>query len=323
MTQRPSLTGQRVMVTGGAGFIGSHLVDRLMIEGVEEVVVVDNLFLGEERNLERAQSSGRLHFYRDDVELASSLHYIFERHAIDTVFHAATKPLNYSFLNPTNSFSSNVTMVLNLLECQRRGAFRTLCQFSTSEVYGNALYEPMDENHPRRPTTTYAGGKAAADLAVENYVSMFDVDAYIVRPFNNYGPRQNWRGPLAGVIPITIARILDGESPEVHGDGEQSRDFIHVFDTVDAIVKLDRVMPPGESVNISTNNCIAVGTLVKMICKGMGYSGEIVRKPARSSDVLWHNASNEKARSMIDYRLTPFEKGLRDTIQWYRQRRDG
>jgi len=317
MMKQRELSGKTVLVTGGAGFIGSHLVDRLLAEGAAHVAVIDNMFLGSEENLSDAQATGKLSFYKDDAEFVSSLDYIFNRHPIDIVFNCATKALNYSFLNPANAFGTNVTVALNLLELQRRGAFKSLCHFSTSEVYGSAVYEPMDEKHPRNPTTTYAAGKAAADLAVESYVHMFGLDGFIVRPFNNYGPRQNHRGLLAGVIPLTAWRVLTGGAPEIHGDGRQSRDFIHVRDTVDAVVKLFRVLPAGESVNISTDNQIAIGDLVTRIAAMLGYREEIVRKPARQADVLCHNASNQKVRALIDYSLTDFEAGLRETLDWY------
>ncbi len=317
MTIREGFAGKGVMITGGAGFIGSHLVDRLLAEGAAHVVVIDNLFVGSEDNLAEALASGKVTFYRDDAELSTSLEYIFANHAIDVVFNCATKALNYSFLNPANAFDTNVKVVLNLLELQRRGLFKTLCHFSTSEVYGSAVYEPMDEAHPRNPTTTYAAGKAAADLAVESYVRMFGVDAYIVRPFNNYGPRQNHKGMLAGVIPITAVRLLTGGTPEIHGEGTQSRDFIYVHDTVDAVVKLHDVLPSGETVNISTDNQTTINELIPRICAHYGYTGEILRKPARHSDVLSHNASNEKVKGLIQYRLTPFEQGLAETLDWY------
>lgn len=320
MTFDRKIAGETILVTGGAGFIGSHLVDRLLADGAEHVVVIDNLFLGSEANLESAMATGRVTFYRDDAEFSTSLDYIFSRHPIGVVFNCATKALNYSFLNPANAFDTNVTVTLNLLELQRRGAFKTLCHFSTSEVYGSAVYEPMDEQHPRNPTTTYAAGKAAADLAVESYVRMFALDAIIVRPFNNYGPRQNYRGMMAGVIPITAWRILSGDTPEIHGDGTQSRDFIFVRDTVDAVVKLFRVQASGESVNISTDNQCSIAELVTRICAEMGYHGEVLRKPSRHADVLCHNASNEKVHSLIDYSLTDFDAGLRETLQWYVER---
>lgn len=318
MTVRDSVAGKKILVTGGAGFMGSHLVDRLLDDGAALVVVIDNFFTGSEDNLVDALATGKAVLYRDDAELSTSLDYIFDNHAIDVVFNLATKALNYSFLNPANAFDTNVRVVMNLLELQRRGRFKTLCHFSSSEVYGTAVYEPMDEAHPRNPTTTYAAGKAAADLAVESYVRMFDVDAFIVRPFNNYGERQNHKGMMAGVIPLTALRVLSGGVPEIHGDGMQSRDFINVHDTVDAVLKLYGVQEAGETVNISTDNQITINELVPTICKHYGYTGTILRKEGRKSDVLCHNASNEKVKAMIDYQLTPFETGLARTLDWYR-----
>lgn len=313
---RESYKEKIVLVTGGAGFIGSHLVDRLITDGAKQVIIVDNLFLGSEENIISAIAQGAV-FYNEDIEYKESLEYIFDRHDIDIVFNLATKALNYSFINPANAFTTNVTGVINLLELQRKGKFKSLCHFSTSEVYGTAVYEPMDENHPKSPTTTYAAGKAAADMAVESYVNMFDLDAFIVRPFNNYGPRQNHKGFLAGIIPITAWRIHNDIAPEIHGLGNQSRDFIYVSDTVDAVVKLFTVMPQGESVNISTDNCCTVKALLDQIITYYDYTGEVLEKEARGADVLTHNASNAKVTGLITYSLTPFDDGLATTLDWY------
>ncbi len=316
---RQKLKDSSILVTGGAGFIGSNMVDRLIVEGAKEVIVVDNLFCGREENIKNAVGEGSV-FYNDDAEISSSLEYIFEKHNIDIVINCATKALNYSFRNPSNSFMTNVDIAVNLLELQRKGAFKTLCHFSTSEVFGTAVYEPMDEVHPRNPMTNYAGGKAAADIAVETYVRMFDLDAYIVRPFNNYGPRQNYLGYLAGIIPLTVYRIFNGEKPQIHGTGEQSRDFIFVEDTVDAIIKLHPLMKKGDNINISTDGQISMKNVVRKICEVMDYNGEILYKEARAADVLCHNASNKKVKTMINYQLTSFDVGLKKTIEWYKKR---
>jgi UDP-glucose 4-epimerase len=314
---RECYEGKVILVTGGAGFIGSHLVDRLISDGARQVIIVDNLFLGSEENIGTAIAGGAI-FYNEDIECQASLEYIFESHDVDIVFNLATKALNYSFINPSSAFTTNVNGVINLLELQRKGKFKSLCHFSTSEVYGSAVYEPMDEKHPMAPTTTYAAGKAAADMAVESYVKMYDADAFIVRPFNNYGPRQNYKGLLAGIIPITAWRIHHNIAPEIHGEGNQSRDFIHVSDTVDAVVKLFAVMPQGESVNISTDNCCSVKALLEKIIAHYGYKGEVLLKQARGADVLTHNASNAKVRELISYNLTPFDEGLAATLDWYK-----
>ena len=318
MKSRVEIKGSVILVTGGAGFIGSHLVDRLLVEKAKKVIVVDNMFLGSEFNLKNAINNGVV-LYKDDIEITSSLDYIFERHDIDIVFNCATKALNYSFVNPKNAFDTNVNGVLNILEHQRKGHFKTLVHFSTSEVYGTAEYEPMDESHPIKPTTTYAAGKAAADIAINSWVNMFNLDAFIVRPFNNYGPRQNHKGYMAGIIPITAFRILNNINPEIHGTGLQSRDFIYVLDTVDAIIKLYPLMERSDSINISTDGQVSMKEVVHKIVDAMGYQGEISQKEARGADVECHNASNEKVKSMIDYQLTSFEDGLLKTVKWYQE----
>jgi len=318
MKNRVPIKNSSILVTGGAGFIGSHLVDRLINEGAQEVIVIDNMFLGSEENLKDAISKGVI-LYKDDIEITTSLDYIFEKHDIDIVFNCATKALNYSFVNPKNAFDTNVNGILNILEHQRKGSFKTLVHFSTSEVYGTAIYEPMDEKHPINPTTTYAAGKAAADIAVNSWVNMFDLDAFIVRPFNNYGPRQNYKGYMAGIIPITAYRILNDTNPEIHGTGLQSRDFIYVLDTVDAIIKLYPKMQKADSINISTDGQISMNDVISKIVSIMDYKGKVLKKPTRGADVECHNASNEKIKSMIDYQLTSFDEGLEKAIRWYQE----
>lgn len=146
-----------------------------------------------------------------------------------------------------------------------------------------------------------------------------DFNAFIVRPFNNYGPRQNYKGYLAGVIPITAYRIIKGINPEIHGTGLQSRDFIFVLDTIDAIIKLYPLMKKADSINISTDGQITMKEVIHKVASLLEYKGEILNKPSRASDVISHNASNAKVKSMINYQLTSFEDGLANTIEWYKE----
>jgi len=314
---RRAIKGSNILVVGGAGFIGSHLVDALIQQGAHQVFVVDNLFLGKKENLADAFAKGAV-LFTEDAENYPRLEAIIEDNNIQIVFNLATKALNYSFIDPRDAFITNVSVIGNLLEIQRRGKFETLCHFSSSEVYGTAIYEPMDEKHPYNPTTTYAGGKAAADILLKTYVNMFGLDAFIVRPFNNYGPRQNSDPPLAGIIPITCQRILNGEPPVIQGTGEQTRDFIYVMDTVDAVIKLYPIVEFGREVNISSQNQLTMISVIQQICQLLNYHGNIISKPARGADVICHNSTNALLCSLIYFQPTKFADGLQQTVDWYK-----
>ncbi|WP_233880810.1 dTDP-glucose 4,6-dehydratase [Virgibacillus halodenitrificans] len=317
--RRQSIKNSTILVVGGAGFIGSHLVDQLITEGANKVIIMDNLFIGARENLDGALNKGAI-LHVDNAENQEALTYIIENYNIDIVFNCATKPLNYSFINPANAFLTNVIVLKNLLELQRKNAFQTLCHLSSSEAYGSAEYQPMDEGHPLIPLTTYAAGKASADLMLQSYVKMFDLDAFIVRPFNNYGPRQNFEGEMAGVIPLTIKKILEGEIPEIHGDGKQTRDYIYVEDTVNIILKVFSVIPPGDCVNITTDQQTAIKTVVETVAETMKYKGTILKKPARKADVQSHRGSTKKLTDMIGTtQKTPFKEGIMNTVDWVKR----
>src|SRR3989344_1755416 len=225
------IKGKNILITGGAGFIGSHLADELISHEPGKLVVVDNFFLGKEENLELAKNFPRFQLYRQDASHYGVMEDIVKKEKIDTVFNLATKALLYSFVDPNDAYMVNVDIASVLLQLLHKGYYENLVHFSSSEVYGTARYVPTDESHPMFPETLYAAGKASADMIVQSYFRTFDLDISIVRPFNNYGPRQN-EGSYAAVIPITVKRILNGERPILEGDGKQTRDFIFVGDTV-------------------------------------------------------------------------------------------
>jgi UDP-glucose 4-epimerase len=173
----PGLEGRRVLVTGGAGFIGSHLVDALLRDGASHVAVVDNFFLGRDENLADARRVGgsRLSVHREDAADPEAMDAVIDAERPEVVFNLATKALRYSFFNPPGACRVNLDIALALLEPLRKGRFQRLIHLSSSEVYGTAQYVPMDEAHPLLAETTYAAGKAAADLAVSSYVRIAHV----------------------------------------------------------------------------------------------------------------------------------------------------
>lgn len=314
--------GKTVLVTGGAGFIGSHLVDGLIAAGASRIAVVDNLFLGEQANLETARSMGgaEVILHRENAGDPHSMRAIAEDFKPDIVFNLATKALPYSFSNPAEAFRVNTEVALVWVELLRYGGFQRLIHFSTSEVYGTAQSVPMREDHALLAETSYAAGKAAADHLLKSYANMFGLDIVTIRPFNNYGPRQN-SGAYSAVIPLTVRRILDGQAPVIYGDGTQTRDFMFVGDTVSATLKLaGDETAPGEVFNLGSGRETAISEVIGVIVELMGYRGEIERQPARPADVMRHLADVGKAGGRIgDVAPTELSIGLEKTVEWYRQ----
>lgn len=313
------LTGRRALVTGGAGFIGSHLCDALLAAGCARVVVVDNFFLGKRENLVDASTHGdRFALYNEDASDSNSMAAVVDAERPDIVFNLATKALLYSFFNPAGACRVNLDIAITLGELLRKGAIGKLVHVSTSEVYGTAAYVPMDERHPQLAETSYAAGKAAADTLLTSYVNMFALDVTIVRPFNNYGPRQN-DGALAAVIPLTVKRIRSGERPVIQGDGLQTRDFIFVEDTVRGILALAcHPDAKGKLFNLASGHETAIKSIIDAIADALGYRGDYDYQPTRTADVRRHIADVGKAEALIGpVARTALAAGLERTVNWY------
>ncbi|NOZ73694.1 MAG: NAD-dependent epimerase/dehydratase family protein [Chloroflexi bacterium] len=315
------LQGKSILVTGGAGFIGSHLVDRLIRENPGNLVVVDNLWLGKLANLKAAfDAFPALKFYQEDSASPRAMSRIFREEEIEIVFDLATIPLPASLVRPKWSARQIYEMALNMCELGRKGLYRTLIHCSSSEAYGSAAYVPMDEAHPLLARTPYAAAKAAADLLVQSYQHSFALDATIIRPFNNYGPRQNDQN-YAGIIPIVIHRILEGQAPVIYGDGEQTRDYSFVMDVADGMVRVAKSDEArGSVINIASGEEVTVNRLVQGIAAAMNYDGPIIHAEERPGDVRRHLADVSRARTLIGYQpQTVLEDGLRQTVAWYLQ----
>ena len=315
-----SLKNKSVLVTGGAGFIGSHLVDRLIKEEPEDLVVVDNFFLGKESNLHEAKKYN-LKIYNQDASDYNAMNKIIEENGIEVVFNLAIIPLPTSLIKPEWTFIENINITLVLCELARKDFFDTLIHCSSSEAYGTALSTPMDEEHKLGAITPYAASKAATDLLVLSYYKVFGIDTSIIRPFNNYGPRQNEKS-YAGVIPITIKRILAGESPIIYGDGEQTRDYIYVTETADASIQIyNQKNTRGKLVNIGSGKETSINTLVKTIMMLFGCDKPIIYENPRPGDVRRHIADISLAKKLINFKQKiDLEEGMKWTLDWYKEK---
>lgn len=320
---RREISNKSILVVGGAGFIGSHLAEAILLHMPSKLVILDNFFSSSPKNLQAISSVKSVEIIKDDARDLAILQNIIESHRVEIVFNCATQALNYSFINPKSAFDVNTKIALNLLELQRRGMFKTLCHFSTSEVYGTANSQKIREDHPLKPTTPYAAGKLAADMAVLSYFQTFGLDCIILRPFNNFGPRQNHKPPLAAIIPLSISRILANKPLEIQGDGMQSRDFIFVEDTAALTLKLFQTIKAGTEVNLTNEFEISILDLVKLIRTKMTSEAEIIFTEKRPSDVKRHLGDSSLLNSIVEFNFTNFEDGLTKTIDWYKEKLNG
>ncbi len=322
----PELRDKNILVTGGAGFIGSHLVDALIDEKPGKLIAVDNLFLGRQENLSRAIGKAPFfEFIQQDASDYDAMRSIVQAHAIEIVYNLAVIPLPTSLERPKWTVDHNIAITSTLCELARKQAFKTLIHFSSSEAYGSAIDVPMRETHHLLPTTPYAASKAADDHVVLSFYRTFGIDAAILRPFNNYGPRQNDKA-YAGVIPIVINKVLKKAPVEIFGDGEQTRDFIFVKDTVAAAVAIYKFEATrGQVINAASGREISVNALVAALLKALNAEDHpIIHTDPRPGDVRRHCGSIAKAGDLFSFTpRTSLEDGLQATVDWYLQRDAG
>ena len=306
-----NLKNKTVLVTGGAGFIGSHLVERLIKENPKKIIVVDNFYLGKSENIK----SKDIKICSDNAASQETMQKIISKYNVEVIFNLAVTPLPASLIDPKFCFDMNVNITMVMCELLRLEMYETLIHFSSSEVYGTAKYTPMDENHPLNGITPYAASKASSDLLVLSYYKTFGIDTSIVRPFNTYGPRQNDKN-YSGVIPLTMRRIIENKHLIIQGNGKQTRDFSYVTDVVDDAVKIYKCQDSrGKVVNIASGEEITIEEVIKILnTKRL----PIVYENKRLGDVDQHLADISLAKKLINYspRIN-YKDGLEKTKRWY------
>ena len=310
---------RRCLVTGGAGFIGSHLVDYLVAEN-RAVTVLDDLSTGKLANLSEAQSHG-------DVRLVQGS--VLDRGAIeeavagcDLVFHLAVQCVRRSLSKPLENHDVNATGTLNVLEVARRRKVRRFIYCSSSEVYGNSGDGSLDETMTVcEPVTVYGAAKLAGEHYAKAYWQTYGLPTIVVRPFNTYGPREHTTGELAEVIPRFVIRALNGLPPVIFGTGENGRDFIYVTETARGIAlaaNSDALI--GRVVNIAYGEMVTVRQLTEAIARLCGRAdiAPLFIEP-RPGDVRALRAETRLARETLAFVAElNIGQGLRRYIDWFR-----
>ncbi|HEU5323283.1 MAG TPA: NAD-dependent epimerase/dehydratase family protein [Methylomirabilota bacterium] len=298
-----------VLVTGGAGFIGSHVVDRLLDEG-HAVTVLDNLSTGA-----RERVSARATLAVCDLRHAR-LDRVFEAAAPAAVVHvAAQAAVPRSVLDPALDASVNVLGTINLLETARRAGVRRVVYTSTGgAAYGDTDVLPTPETHPARPSSPYGVSKVSAERYLECWAGLTGAAAITLRLANVYGPRQNPLGE-AGVVAIFAYRLLRGEPCLINGDGEQTRDYVYVRDVADAVVRALGRAEAGGVVNIGTGRETTVNDLYGRLCRAAGVRRAAAHGPARPGEQRRSVLDAARAAAVLGWRpATSLDEGLADTV---------
>jgi UDP-glucose 4-epimerase len=287
---------------------------------------MDDFSFGKERNLRHLRKMKNVKVYEADITNYELTSKIYEKENVDVTFNLAVVGLPVSLVKPKKVIETNILITSTLCELLRKEKYKTLIHTSSSEAYGTSVYihKPMNERHPTFPTTPYGASKLACDHVVLSYHKTFGLDAAIVRPFNMYGPRQHEKS-YAGVVPITINRILSGEPPIIYGDGLQTRDYTYVEDVAEVIPKFYEVTSTrGKIINVASGKEISIRTLMHLIMELMDYSEKIIYDKPRPGDVRRHLGDISVAKKLVNYSpKTNYIEGLKKTIKWYKNLKKG
>lgn len=304
-----------IVVTGGAGFIGSNLVDALVARG-DTVRVIDNFFSGKKENLTDALATGRCELVEADIADRERMKELLK--GAELVFHLATHNLRASLGDPWTNHQTNSLGTMALLEAAKINNVSKFIYVSSSEIYGTAQTVPMAEDHPTVPITVYGATKLAGELYTNAYHRTYGLPTVVVRPFNNYGPREHAIGKSAEVIPRFMLMIRSGKPITVFGDGMQTRDFLYVEDTVRGLLDVaacDELI--GDTINLARGEEVSILDLGNKLMKLLGKTVPVKHLPERPGDVMRHLASAAKAKKMLSFAPRySIDEGLKKYLEW-------
>src|SRR5215216_1550442 len=303
------------LVTGGAGFIGSHLAEELARRG-ERVRVVDNLSTGKRQNLAHISDVVFMEGDLPDAEVARRA-----VDGVDYVLHQAAIPsVPRSVKDPITSNRANIDASLNLLVAARDAGVRRVVYAGSSSAYGNTATLPKVETMGTAPLSPYALQKLVAEQYCQMFTQLYGLETVTIRYFNVFGPRQDPSSPYSGVISVFIRALLDGQRPTIYGDGGQTRDFTYIANVVDGVLRAcDAKGASGEVINVATGGRISLNELFAAVRKVTGASVEPIYAETRTGDVRDSQADIGKARRILGYEPTvAFQQGLEKTVEWFR-----
>lgn len=310
------INGSKILITGGAGFVGSTTADQLLDAGAAEVRVLDNFVRGNLRNLERARTKGGLVVIDGDIRDERTVDAAVE--GVDYIFHQAALRITRCAEAPREAMQVLVDGTLNVLESAVHHKVKKVVGASSASVYGNASYLPMDEDHPFNNRTLYGAGKIANEQMFRAYYEMFRLPYVVFRYFNIYGPRMDIDGVYTEVLVRWLDAIDEGQRPKIFGDGSQSMDFVFVEDVARANLAGLTSKVTDEAFNVGTGTQTTLKTLCHLLLKITGSPLEPEYLEARKvNNVQARRASVLKAEQMLDYKAeVKLEAGLKQLLQW-------
>lgn len=306
------------IVTGGAGFIGSHIAERLLKDG-HRVRIIDNFCTGKRENI--AHLNGDLEVHEVSITDSEALKPIFQ--GVDYVFHQAALPsVPRSIDDPLTTNEFNVTGTLNVLIAARDAGVKRVVYAASSSAYGDIEGEYKTEDMPPRPLSPYGVSKLAAEYYCQAFTAVYGLETVALRYFNVFGPRQDETSHYAAVIPKFIAAMLNGQQPTIYGDGTQSRDFTYIDNVVHGnLLAAKAPDAAGEMMNLATGGRISLLELVDKLNHLLGMNFQPIFADPRPGDILHSRAGVDKARDLLDFTpIVDFDTGLARTVEWFRNR---